>query len=264
MEPLTDTGTVRIAFAVTDDEPFDFSPGEWIALEEQVPGIGLRRSLYCIFSPPRPDRRFDLLLRVLPDGPLSKYLAGLGPGDEIHFRGPLGRSMLPSEGDDELVLLATGVGISPFYSLCQHLASHGDQRRIRLYWGVRLTDDICLLDDLDDLVARQPGFSYQISLSEPPPEWPHLRGRLTESVPPLLESLGGKQFYLSGNGAMIEEMVLALSSLGVDRVFIHKEPFFNVKYRPDPVTVNAIVGRFVADDLVSTRINLLPRVLPSE
>ncbi len=251
---LTDTGTVRISFQVSDGQPFAFLPGQWIGLEEEVPGVGFRRSSYCIFSPPSDDGRFELLIRVLVDGPLSQHLASLDPGHSVRFRGPMGRSMLPrpSDADDiELVLLATGVGIAPLYSLCGHLLASGEQRKMRFYWGLRTTDDVCLLDELNGLAERLANFSYQISLTQPPPAWPDLRGRVTESVPPLLERLGGKRFYLSGNGAMIEEMELALCSLGVDRTSISEERFFNLKHHPDRAEMDAIMARFVADDLIA-------------
>jgi NAD(P)H-flavin reductase len=259
-EWLTDTGTVRISFRVADEQPFDFSPGQWIGLEEEVPGAGLRRSSYCMFSPPRGDGTFELLIRVLENGPLSKHMTALPPGYTMRFRGPRGKSMLPKASDTELVLVGTGVGVAPLYSLCRHLLSEGDERRIRLYWGLRLTDDICLLDELNELADGLANFTYEISLSQPPPDWPHLKGRVTESVPPLLERLGGKRYYLSGNGAMVEEMELALCSLGVDRTFIFEERFFNMKPRVDRDVMDAIMGRFVADDLTKADTKLRNQV----
>jgi ferredoxin-NADP reductase len=188
---------------------------------------------------------------VLPDGPLSGHLASLEAGYPINFRGPRGRAILPKAPETALVLLATGVGIAPLYSLLRHLMEAGETRPIRLYWGLRLTDDICLTDELDDLVHGLPDFSYQISLSQPPADWDQLRGRVTESVPPLLDKLGGTRFYLCGNGAMVEEMELALCSLGVDRTSISEEKFFNLKYEPDRATMEAIRARFVAEDLTA-------------
>jgi NAD(P)H-flavin reductase len=250
-EWLTGTGTVRISFRTIDERPLTFLPGQWIALEDEVPGVGPRRSPYCIYSPPSDDGFFELLIRVLPDGPLSGHLASLDAGYPINFRGPRGRSIMPKEPDTELVMMATGVGIAPLYSLCRHLMEQRDPRPIHLYWGLRLTDDICLLDELNELVEGLPDFAYDITLSQPPDEWPYLRGRITESVPPLLERLRGKRFYLSGNGAMVEEMELALCSVGVDRTFIFEERFFNLKHRADRAVMEAIRDRFVAEDLVS-------------
>jgi ferredoxin-NADP reductase len=250
VDRLTVTGTVRIRARVTDNRPFDFAPGQFVAIQEDVPGVGLQHSPYCMFQPPNADRTFEMLIRVFPEGPLSHYLASMAPGAPLHFRGPSGRSMLPKD-DSELVMLATGVGISPCHALVLHLLRGGDRRRIRLYWGLRLAEDVCLTDELDDLAADHPSFTYDITLSQPEPDWPGMRGRLTESVPPLLETLGGKRFYLSGNGAMAEEMEIALSDMGVDRTLIHQERFFNVHHRADQATVDAILARFVADDLFS-------------
>ena len=162
----------------------------------------------------------------------------------------------PKDDESELVLVATGVGVSPFHALLLDVLRGGDRRRIRLFWGLRLVDDICLTEELDALAASYPNFTYRISLSQPSDDWTGLRGRLTESVPPLLEALGGIRYYLSGNGAMAEEMEMALSAVGVDRAFIHQERFFNARHHAEAAAVDAIVARFVAHDLFSPHAEL--------
>ncbi len=252
VDRLTTTGTAHIRARVTDDGPFDFLPGQFVSIEEDVPSVGRQHSPYCLFNPPDGSRNFEMLIRVFPEGPLSHHLASMAPGAPLHFRGPSGRSMVPRDPGQALVVLATGVGLSPCHSLLVHLLEAGDTRPMRLYWGLRLVEDICLTDELDQLAAAHPNFAYAITLSQPPPTgWTGLRGRLTESVPPLLERLGDTRFYLTGNGAMAEEMEIALSDMGVDRTFIHQERFFNAGHTPDPATIGAILGRFVAHDLVS-------------
>lgn len=250
-ETLTGTGTVRVSFRVIDDKPFVFSPGQFVGIQADVPGYGVRRTPYCIVSAPNTERTFQLLIRLVPEGPLSYYLGSLKVGEVIKFRGPTGRSMVPKETGTELVLLATGVGVGPFLGLVPHLASQGVDRRIRLYWGLRLVEDICLTDELDQLTRDYPAFSYRISLSQPPAGWDGLRGRLTETVPPLLESLGDKHFYLVGNGAMLEELEWVLSDLGVHKTLIYEEAYFNGRYRADPKVLAEIRQRFVASDLFS-------------
>lgn len=242
---------MAVHFRVVDAAPFLFDPGEFIGIRHEIPGVGVRRTPYCITSPPSDDNQFRLIIRLVPDGPLSIYLGGLQPGDTINFRGPNGRSMLPKEEGTELVMLATGVGIGPFLSFAGHMLPQGFDRPIQLYWGLRLTDDICLLDELEDFVAHYRNFRYYISLSQPPPGWKGLRGRLTETVPPRLETLSGKHFYLVGNGAMIEEMGTTLSDRGIDRSLIYEERYFNVRYKPDAFTLDGIRARYVADDLTS-------------
>lgn len=248
---LTPTGTVRIAFRVVDDEPFDHLPGQFVGVQLGIDGVGYARSPYCILSPPSDDRRFELLVRVVRTGPVSRYLGSCRPGEQVTFRAPTGRSMLPKDDERDLVLMGTGVGISPLYALSSFLLERGFERDVTLFWGLRRADDVCLTEELDGLTARYPNFSYDITLSQPPAGWPGLRGRITESVPPLLEKLGGTRYYLSGNGAMCEEMATALSDLGVADGLLYLEHYFNQKHVPDRAVLDGIRARFVASDLFS-------------
>ncbi len=248
---LTSTGTFRIRFEVVDGEPFEFVPGQFVGIEAQFEGRGFRRSPYCILSAPEEAPFFDLMVRAIPEGPLSLYLADLQPGDEVLFRGPTGRPMEPRFADRELVLMATGTGVAPLICLARHLLANEYPHPISLWWGVRLFEDICLTDELDVLDSTYESFSYDITLSQPPEGWTGLSGRLGDSVPPLLQTLGGKRFYLVGNGAMLEEMGMALSDLGVVQQYIHKEPYFDAIHEPDRDVVARIRERFVANDLFS-------------
>ncbi len=254
-ETLTPTGTVRISFRVIDEQPFDFKPGHFVGIQADIEGFGIKKTPYCIVSAPNEERTFQLLVRLVPEGPLSYYLGALRVGDVIGFRGPVGRSMVPKEEEEnELILIATGVAIGPFLSFARYLRSEGLERPTRVFWGLRLAEDICLLDELDDLARTCEDFSYEISLSEPPDDWEGLRGRVTETVPPLLATLGGKHYYLVGNGAMIEEMSEALSDLGVFKHLIYEEHYFNTRHEPDEAVLEQIKRSFVARDLTSPRV----------
>ena len=240
---LTRTGTLRLGFEVVDGRPFSFVPGNFVRIEAHVPDKGYHRGTYCIAVPPSEYRRFELLVRVVQGGRMSGYLATLRLGDEVAFRGPTGRSMLKAAGDHDLAVIATGVGVAPFYSLVATLLRSGDRRQIDLFWGLRSTDDLCLTAELDRLAATHPNFRYRISLSEPPTGWPQLRGRVTESVPELLADLGQRRFLLAGNGAMVEELAVALSEIGIARETIYEEPYFNARHVADPEVVAAILDR---------------------
>ncbi len=242
---LTRTGTLRLGFEVVDDLPFSFEPGNFVRLEPPGVEAGPRRRPYCISSPPSEYRRFDLIVRVVSGGRLSARLATLRLGDEVAFRGPTGRSMLKSvTAEGALALIGTGVGVGPLWSLAATVLRSDPHRRVELFWGLRSADDVFLTTELDRLASVYPGFSYRISLSQPPPGWTGLSGRVTESVPPLIDDPGERRYVLTGNGAMIEELVAALGELGVARDAIHQEAYFNPRHVADPAVVAAIVERF--------------------
>jgi len=248
---LTSTGTVRLTFEVVDGRPFVFFPGYFVSVESEIPGVGFRHSPYCILSRPGRAPVFELIVRLVDGGQRSAYLGSLEVGDVLAFRGPGGHSMLPKATNHDLVLLATGVGIGPLSSLAAELLEASFKGSIRLFWGLRLADDICLLDELESLAADFPSFSYRISLSQPGPGWSGLRGRLTESVPGLLGTLGMHEYRLVGNGAMTEEMATSLGDMGVGEEAIYHEAYFNGKHKPDPAVMAAIRKRFVASDLLA-------------
>lgn len=239
---LTRTGTLRLSFEVTDGKPFDFVPGNFLRVERHDPERGYHRGTYCIASTPTEYHRFDLLVRVVSNTGMSGHLASLRLGDEIAFRGPTGRSMLRHAADAaDLLLVATGVGIAPLYSLVASLLRAGDERPMALYWGLRTIDDRCLADELSRL-NRFRNFDCAISLSQPDDDWRGLRGRLTESLDVDLD-VPGRRYFLAGNGAMIEELASALSELGVPRETIYEEPYFNGRHVADPAVVAAIADR---------------------
>ncbi len=248
---LTSTGTVRLTFEVVDGRPFVFLPGYFVSVESEIPGVGFRHSPYCILSRPGQAPVFELIVRLVGGGERSAYLGSLEVGDLLAFRGPGGHSMLPRASGLDLVLLATGVGIGPLCSLVGELLEGGFDRPIRLFWGLRLAEDICLIDELEAFASVYPSFSYRISLSAPPPGWNGVRGRLTEIVPALLGTLGASEYRLVGNGAMTEEMATALGDMGVGKEVIYREAYFNGRHRPDKAVLAAIRSRFVASDLLA-------------
>ena len=191
---LTETGTILLTFAVTDDEQFGFAPGQFVAIDQEHPTLGYRRSPYCLYGASVVDRTFELLVRIVPQGPVSIFLGQLEIGDLVSFRGPSGHSMIPKEPETHLVLIATGVGLGPCRLLLRYLKQEEPTRKVTLYWGLRLESDICLLDELIALERAMTDFDWNITLSAGTEEWPPLKGRVTETVPPILDTLADKHF----------------------------------------------------------------------
>lgn len=251
VDALTDTGTYAVTLEVVDGHAFEYLPGQFIGVEAEVAGARRRRTPYCVLWASEDQTAFTLLIRRVPDAPLSQYLTGLAPGDPVQFRSPTGRTMIPKGDDTDLVLVATGVGVSPLYSLASYLLEEGTDRHITLLWGLRLTGDICLTPALDDLAARHPNFEYHITLSQPDHTWHGLSGRVTDVAAEVVGSLDGKQFVLCGNGAMTNELGLALRLAGVKDWLVYEEPFFNTRAQADSATVTALRDRLTGGHLDS-------------
>ncbi|OGH58513.1 MAG: hypothetical protein A3G34_08595 [Candidatus Lindowbacteria bacterium RIFCSPLOWO2_12_FULL_62_27] len=210
---------------MVDPAEIRYESGQFIILHTvEQNGKTVKRS-YSIASPPDP-RRFSLCVKIV--GPASRFIANLNLQDQVKFSGPwgMGKFTFPEMTENEIVLLASGTGLSPVMSILQSKLPLHPEKKFRFLWGLKREGDIYNRPELDGLAARHPCFSYQIVLSDAPPEWRGKRGMLSEVLPSEIDSPAGKEFFMAGNGAMIAAVETYLRAHGALPEKIHKEIFF--------------------------------------
>ena len=232
-------GTRLLELELPDGLPFPFEAGHVVVLRHAG-----HRHPYTV-SRSRPERRaLDLLLRVIPGGRLTPALEAAAPGTVFEVSGlhhsPIREGIAGAAA--AVVGLATGSGLGPLWGFAEAALAGGWDRPIQLFAGFREAADICLGPELEALQARHPQFRWQPTLTRPGADWPGLRGRLGESVPPLLGSPRACHFHLVGNGAMLAEFRAALEAVGVPPEQVTSEVFFNFQAEPEPAAVQGIVA----------------------
>ena len=138
----TGTRTFRIASKrrIADDiEQFDFAPIDQQALPDFLPGqhaivssdgIDIRRA-YSLVGPNQNPRTLSIAVRLArtpnqPDGRMSSYLHSQPEGALVHLSQPAGVFTIPINTNRPLVLVAGGIGITPFIG---HLRALLQQRK---------------------------------------------------------------------------------------------------------------------------------------
>jgi ferredoxin-NADP reductase len=174
-----------------------------------------RRSYSIASSPDRKDG-FELLVKLLPDGVGSALFAGLRPGDDLHFTGPMGFFVCDLAHPGDAVFAVTGTGIAAALPMIHDaLGRPAERGRVRLLWGMRDERELYWVERLEAI--DHPRFSYAICLSRGSAAWTGTRGRINPHVLAELPGLEKPVFYLVGNGAMVRELKTALIAAGVDR-----------------------------------------------
>jgi NAD(P)H-flavin reductase len=242
-------GSNWITLRAVDSYPVIYEPGNVISLGIPNQYGEMVTHPYTISVSDHQQSTFGHLYRIIPDGRFTPVLSRLKPGQTINFRGnfhtPIEKEI--SEDADAMVGIATGAGIGPLYGFSKKILAAGIVTApITIFAGFREHSDICLLDELEELRRDYSNFNYAITLTNPPEGWQGLRGRVTESVPPLIGNLKNVHFHLVGNGNMIGEMVAALGKAGVPKHRISTESYFNHKGKlsPEPEIVSEIAERF--------------------
>lgn len=207
----------------------EFQAGQYIILS--IPGIDQKRN-YSISSSPAIDHAIELLVDITPSGPGSTYLENLKPGDEVQFMAPAGQFTFTQPDTDigkeeqTIVFIATGSGITPLRSMIlDQLQNKKDTRLMTLYWGLRHENDLCWLEDFQELMDAFPNFKVHPVLSQSSEEWTLCRGRVTDclSIHDFPQNAG---FYICGNKRVIEDVQALLLSKQVKPEHIHHEKFY--------------------------------------
>jgi len=97
----------------------------------------------------------ELVVKLYPNGVLSKHIFGLNPGDVLKVSKPVGIfSKQPQlEQSNTILLLAGGTGITPLYSLLRHLEKVHYQRRVSLLFWNKTREDHFMQPELEKVFS---------------------------------------------------------------------------------------------------------------
>ncbi|KIV86993.1 hypothetical protein PV11_02566 [Exophiala sideris] len=197
-------------------------PGQHIALAFTDPdtGIVVSRS-YTPISTDEDRGHFDVLVKLYPDGLMSKHLRALQVGDLVKARGPKGAMVYKSGMCEWIGMIAGGSGITPMLQIVKAVLAQrpADTTQIDLIYAHRTYEDIVLKDVLDEMSEKDPGFTVHYVLSQAPENWTGSTGHVTkemirEKLPP---PLAGTKIMLCGPPGMQIGMKTYLEELGFDK-----------------------------------------------
>ena len=218
------THDVRVLrLELLDPDEIRFQAGQFVSFEVPKPGLPFPVTRpYSIASPPSNRDVIDLLFNLVPDGPGSTYLFSLQSGNPVSFKGPAGTFVLRAYPDRRLLFVATGTGIAPLRSMIH--ARLPSPTPVTLIWGLRNERDLYYQDELADLAAQFPEFSYRITLSQPTAEWKGATGRVQSVVEAATNRVDDVAVYVCGSRAMIQSVSALIRSRGVCP--IHWEQYY--------------------------------------
>ncbi len=216
-------------FAFAPDGPMKFSPGQYMEFtlaHQKSDSRGNRRYFTIASSPTEPDVHLGVRFSD-PSSSFKKDMLALQPGRQIVAGQLSGDFTLPSDPNRKLVLIAGGIGITPFRSMVKFLMDRDEKRDIVLLYSNRSENEIAYRKLFDE-AAGKIGLKtvYAITDSTQPAQPPLHSGRIDgtlvqKEVPDYRE----RTFYISGPHAMVTAFSKTLRDLGVPRHQI-KTDFF--------------------------------------
>ena len=139
----------------------------------------------------------------------------LKEGDEVTFTGPFGEFRLSDAADREMVWIAGGSGMAPFWSLIRHMKQNNIRRKCTYFFGAVQKEDMFYLDELRELEGELDWFRFLPALSAPADgdDWQGETGLITEVVDRNVAGDGDRmEAYLCGSGGMIDAAIKVLKT----------------------------------------------------
>lgn len=178
----------------------------------------------------------DKLLRmtVKREGAFTTALHAMPAGTELKCMGPLGGFCRDADEKPSIVLIAGGVGITPFLSVIGHFRNVGAGNRVKLFWVNRSAEDIIFAEEMRKMTASlNLKIIHNLSREENAgrffdpgyAEVAYENGRLTADI---LKKYGISKtdaVYLCGPPPMMESALHDLEAVGIQAGAVQKEKF---------------------------------------
>lgn len=225
---LTPAGSGAMAMTLAlDPDPelgaaADFVPGQY--MEVAIPGTTIRRA-YSMANLPNWDGRLEFLIRLLPGGAFSTYLAGRARlGDRLQVRGPLGRFMLDETSPRPRCLIGGGCGFAPVLSMLRHLAEFQDMQPTTLIFAVNREDELFAAEAIGALEAALPMLTVVLSVWRPQGAWSGFTGTAADALAATLDAaVAWPDVYVCGPPALVQSVLAVAGARGLPPAQIFTE-----------------------------------------
>lgn len=152
--------------AKSRNDIFSFKPGQYVAMSFLSGGRESPMRCFSIASAPSQKGLLEFGIRVA--GSFTAQVAKLKPGTEISVMGPYGNLSLDPRRVSQAVLIAGGIGVTPFMSMAREAEAQKWPTKIILLYGSRNGRDTAYAQELVSLSQNNSNFKPFFFLSDEP------------------------------------------------------------------------------------------------
>jgi ferredoxin-NADP reductase len=221
--------TVGFSFDL-EGQAFPFKAGQYVQVTQGVQRYqdekGNSRSFSIASSPDDP---MLLIATRLTGSAFKRSLAEVALGTRVDLQGPMGSFVLPQDATRPLVLLAGGIGITPFRSMIKTATERKLPHRLTLIYSNRTPKDAPFLEELGTWQTANENFrlvATMTALGSSNTTWLGRRGYVDGHM--IREVLGNPDpfvFYVAGPERMVAGVTQVLVGAGVSEDNVRTEEF---------------------------------------
>lgn len=221
-----------MAFHFTKPPGFSFKAGQAVdvVLSTGLPTIDAQeaRHTFSVVSAPYEDE--IVIATRMRDSAFKRSLKSLPIGSDARFEGPFGSLTLHSDRARPAVMVAGGIGITPFISILRQAAKEPLTHHLILLYSNRRPEQAAFLAELLQLERQYSGFHLIATMTQSGKSsrpWDGKTGLIDEAlIVEACRELTAPIYYLTGSPGMVETMRQTLNHVGIEDDDIRSEEFF--------------------------------------
>jgi predicted ferric reductase len=216
--------THTLALEPVGHDGFRFEPGQFAWIKIAGSPWTLEEHPFSFASSAERTDRIEFGIKAL--GDFTSAVGEIPPGTRAYVDGPHGAFTIDRYEAAGYVLVAGGVGVTPFMSILRTMADRGDPRPVMLIYADKTWDDVAYREELESLKGRM-SIEVVYVLEEPPDDWEGEKGYVTaELLEERLPKEGFERDYMiCGPPVMMDLVHATLLERGVPHARIQLEKF---------------------------------------
>ena len=144
---------MEITFKIEDEDRMCFVPGQFIIVKISTSPMIMRA--YSVFRYNTDTNELVITVKKVPGGAGTTIMFdSFKEGMEIELMGPRGKDLIVDKNEKDLLLIATGIGITPILCILEDLITTNYDGKITFIYGARTMKELFYLDDIKNMVSK--------------------------------------------------------------------------------------------------------------
>ena len=201
----------EITFRPIGNENFKFEAGQFVLVkvEDEPPMF----RAFSISSSDTDAETFSVTVKKAPDGYGSEIIfSRFQEGEKVEVEGPMGRDLIPDTDADRIVLVAGGIGITPFVSMVKTILEQGSVKELTLVYGAADADNFIYYDYFNKYAEKYSNFKF-IPVATDGENWNGKTGFVTDILKEM--KLDESKIYMCGPEAMTVNSMALFRNMNV-------------------------------------------------
>lgn len=211
------------------ERPMAFQPGQYAAISFEHQSKKAATRCFSIVSSPTEQDILQFSTRVR--GHYTKALAKLEIGDIVKVYGPFGGFVFDVTRDKKAILIAGGIGITPFISIYRYLSRLNANNQVTLFYSNQSQDEIAFKDELLHIEREHQNLKTKFVIGHGSIDKIPTNNAIIGSISPdlitahLKDALDEQKFFICGPPGLMKTINNELIKKGVAKSNILTEAF---------------------------------------